>query len=267
MTKFEAVIFKIAFLISISVLSFQSFSQIPKFTITCKVLDTDTKKPVVKAKVELTGSDNSHIKRSVDNKGICFFDSTEVSINVKYKVAAMLEEYLTKFDTVSTINIDSSKDFTVEFDYPIYSMDRIILPGGLDATFSKNSYELSDEFKKALDWLVLLLNNSPFMTIGIEGFSDQNERSKGDSSLIFRRTAAVTDCLVRKGINKKRIICSSRNNNSPFKIIDDEYKGFKHGDILNKKTIKNLPSKGLKDLAHQLNRRVTFEVLGTNFQE
>lgn len=262
---------KLIFLISTLIMTCQSsYSQVPKFSLICKVFDVDTRKPVTKSFIEIWGTDGSILKKNVDNNGVCIFDSTEIKPNVKYKVCASLEGYLSIFAEISTIDYKNSNNFLLEFTFPTmhHGCRMRFVSDPLDATFDKNSANLSEGLIKVLNPLTFLLIENPTIVIQIEAFLDAEEKSNKNKLLSFKRTSVISDYLAMKGINRKRLVCISTNNSKPFTIeYDEDVPGFKQGEILDEKKIKGLSSKSQKELAHRLNRRVEFEIIRTDFEE
>ncbi len=83
----------------------------------------------------------------------------------------------------------------IRLDEPIY----------FNFNFEVNAAKLSDDDKKVLDDLVLLLTQNPFIIVSIEGHTDDTGHYKYNQQLSERRAGAVADYLIQNGIDNSRI--------------------------------------------------------------
>lgn len=254
-------------LLGIFIFPFISFSQNPTFKVAGKVYETDSKKPILNATIELFGSDGTDLVTKVDSLGYYYYDTTKVKGNVKYKISASSEGYLTKYAEFTTTNLAASKDFIFDFDFPEqHGCTMFLIHDDYNVTFDFKSDKLSNRFKKELDDFIQILSENPTLTIQIQGFVDEEEITKKDTLLPFKRAKAVYNYMVMKGVNNKRLYCINSYSKAPFEIYRYD-SNFKKGTILNNVFIENLATIDEKNKAHQLNRRVEFKIKDTNFPE
>jgi peptidoglycan-associated lipoprotein len=233
----------------------------PNFSVGGRVYDTDTKENIAGATVELFGSDGTSLSVKTEANGTYRY---MLKPGVKYKVSASYTGYLTKFAEVSTLGIDESKDFEANFDFPLKSTAKpITLP---EIYYDLDKATLRAESKKALDGLILTLNENPTITVKIIANTDFRASDEYNLSLSDRRAKSVSDYLATHGIDKDRLSSEGRGEKSPKEVEnDDEYKPFKTGDKLTEAFINGLKTNAEKEKAHQYNRRTEFEVLRTDF--
>ncbi|MEO5572767.1 MAG: OmpA family protein [Bacteroidia bacterium] len=233
----------------------------PNFSVGGRVYDTDTKENISGATVELFGSDGTSLSVKTEANGTYKY---MLKPGVKYKVSASYTGYLTKFAEVSTVGIDESKDFEANFDFPLKSTAKpITLP---EIYYDLDKATLRAESKKALDGLILTLNENPTITVKIIANTDFRASDDYNLSLSDRRAKSVSDYLATHGVDKERLSSEGRGEKSPKEVEnDEEYKPFKTGDKLTEEFINGLKAKADKEKAHQYNRRTEFEVLRTDY--
>ncbi len=229
------------------------------FTVSGKVFDADTKGNIEGATIELFGSDGSSIPYKTDKTGAYKFD---LKPETSYKLSATMSNYLVKYMEVSTVGQEQSKDFIGDFDFALRSTLRAIeLP---EVYYDLAKWNLRPESNKALDGLILTLNENPTIVIEIGSHTDSRPIPMTNDTLSQRRAKSVVEYLISKGIDKERLEYHGYGQTVPRTLIKD-MGSFKEGDVLNDAFIDNLKSKKLKEEAHQLNRRTEFKVLRTNF--
>jgi peptidoglycan-associated lipoprotein len=233
----------------------------PNFSVSGRVYDTDTKENISGATVELFGSDGTSLSVKTEAEGTYKY---MLKPGVKYKVSASYTGYLTKFAEVSTVGIDESKDFEANFDFPLKSTAKpITLP---EIFYDLDKATLRPESKKALDGLILTLNENPTIVVKIIANTDFRATDAYNLALSDRRAKSVVDYLTAHGIDKERLSSEGRGEKSPKEVENDqEYLPFKTGDKLTEAFINGLKTKELKEKAHQYNRRTEFEVLRTDY--
>jgi peptidoglycan-associated lipoprotein len=233
----------------------------PNFSVYGRVYDTDTKESIAGAVVELFGSDGTALSVKTEAAGTYRY---ALKPNVKYKISASYTGYLTKFAEVSTVGLDESEDFEENFDFPLKSTAKpITLP---EIFYDLDKATLRPESKKALDGLIQVLNDNPTITIKLTAHTDYRASDEYNIRLSHRRAKSVVDYLIQHGIDPERLSSEGKGETTPKEVENDEdYPPFKRGDRLTKEFIDALPTKELREIAHQYNRRTEFEVLRTDY--
>ena len=266
-------VFIVIFLFSLS-----SFSQELKFTLSGKVTENITLDSIPSATIKLVGSDNSLLEIKTDSLGKYFFDSSFLKSNTSYIVSVnALNVKHGRCDCgymgnpkakISTINISQSTNFVQDF----------VLKQILDCCsrmpiiyFSRNSFWLEEKDMADIKFLFDVMKENPNIVVQISangGFDEENPKE-----LSFNRAKTVVDLLIKKGIDKDRLVPFGYGNSKPAYIEMDTIlpsgKIIPHGTQLTKKWIrKNIKRrKHLDDyeIATQFNRRVVFMVLRKDY--
>lgn len=229
------------------------------FTVAGRVIDADTKEPLEGASIELFGSDGSSIPFKTDKTGNYKFD---LKPETSYKLSATMKTYLNKYLEVSTIGMEESKDFIGDFDFTLRSTLRAIeLP---EVYYDLGKWDLRPESKKALDGLVLILNENPTIVVELGSHTDSRPIPMTNDTLSQRRAESVVNYLINAGIAPERLVAKGYGASQP-RTLDKDRGSFKKGDVLNDAFISGLADKKLKEEAYQLNRRTEFRVLRTNY--
>ncbi|MGQ1911056.1 PorE family type IX secretion system protein [Marinifilum sp. RC60d5] len=237
------------------------FDYVPlQFTFSGQVIDSETKKPVEKAKINLVSSDGEQSIVRTDKEGKFFF---ELKPDLEYIAMVSNKGYLNGKELVNTLNIDLSRNFK-----SIIGLKPIEKPIELPNIFYDfGSWSLREESKEALDGLVETLNDNPKITIELGSHSDFVGSKSTNKEISQKRAQSVVDYLIDKGIYWDRLVAQGYGESQPRKItaaIAKEHNFLKIDDILTESRIEKLNSKQ-KEIANQLNRRTEFKVLSTDY--
>lgn len=253
---------------SLTTTPFLSFSQNNFHRVTGRVYESNTNEPLSNAKIQLVGSNGSKYEIKTNTDGLYHFDSSQIKLNIEYKISCIYTGFPIQTFDYSTINTNESKELKFDFAITFSGCKSLTLISNyINATFELNSYKLTSEFKKELDTISRTLSQNPTLTIEIWGYADEQELTASDTLLPSKRALEVYNYLVIKGVNSKRLFCINTNNTDPFQIgLLDEY-GFKAQSILDSNFITSLPSELEKNIARKLNRRVEIYPKSPDFIE
>lgn len=222
-----------------------SFKRKPKaFIIKGNVRDKYNK-DFNKLTVVLTGSDGTRLEVTTDSLGNYVFDDEELKSDVDYEVQVIEDDYLSEKNRVET-HKDTIKDSIVDTGDTVQvteNNDIDVMKYNRDSeTEIKNIYWDFDKWflrevsKEELDHIASILNGDPTNYIILNSYADEQGKFKYNKILSHKRAKTVVDYLIRKGVDKNRIL--GRGYGESQLIVKDA---------------KN-------DADHQLNRRTTFEV-------
>ncbi len=83
--------------------------------------------------------------------------------------------------------------------------------------FENKSYDLTDESKKLLDEVVIMINLSPeFQKIEVSAHTDYKGDGKSNLELSEKRALSVKDYLVARGVNEKRLVSKGYGESQPI---------------------------------------------------
>ncbi|HAN78900.1 MAG TPA: hypothetical protein DCQ31_14630 [Bacteroidales bacterium] len=239
--------------------------QIPPilFSVKGTVFNTDNRRPIEDATVQMYGSDGSFLEIKSEKNGSYKFKLKE---NTDYRFVTEKVNFLKGKGTETTKGYKNSKDFVV--DIPMTPIEKPIeLPNIL---YDFNKAELRPESMIALDKLVETLNDNPNITIELAAHTDYVGSDEDNLDLSQRRAQSVVDYLIEKGISSDRLTARGYGETKP-KVIDEkmleQYTFLKLGETLTETYIATLPDDASKDTANQINRRTEFSVISTNYKK
>lgn len=243
--------------------SFAVFSLL--FTLQGQVTDIDTKQPLADSKVELFGSDGSAVSAITGKDGRYKFELKE---NRSYKITANKKNYLGAKAEESTIGIEESKDFVINFQLKTTSHE-IVLP---NIYYDLDKATLRPESKKELDGLVETLKDNATIVIELGSHTDTRASDDYNDKLSQARAQSVVDYLIAKGIEPDRLVARGYGERVPrvlqkaekVNINGTDY-SFDRDDKITDQFIARLKSNDEKEAAHQLNRRTEFKVLRDDY--
>ena len=232
-----------------------------EFSIQGVVRDETTSRPIAGATIQLIGSDGSLHQVETDREGNYLFDKEIVMENTRYDLLVNRERYFTTRAQQSTIGVDRSEDYTIDFDLEPIPDTAIPLP---EILYDFASWELLPQFQDSLMGLVQTLKDNPTIVIELISHTDSRGTDQVNDTLSQRRAQSVVEFLVDQGIHPDRMEARGLGKRVP-RVIENELTRdgftFEAGAELNEDYINNLPSEEHRDVAHQLNRRTEFRVV------
>lgn len=231
-----------------------------KIWISGYVLDKD-EEPVPNAIIRIVGNDGSNQKAVAKPDGSFRFD---LQRGVSYVMLAGSSGYLNGKQEFTSDIAEEDAEYNVDFVLAAMTKPQVI--ENIFYDFDKAS--LRPASKKALDGMVQVMKDNPYITIEMAAHTDRIGTDEYNNSLSERRAQSVVDYLIKNGIEKERLRPKGYGKTRPktvTKRIARLYPQFKEGDVLNEDFIKGLDKAG-QEAADQINRRTEFQVLTTDFQ-
>lgn len=228
------------------------------------VKNEETGDVVASAEVKLIGSDGTMVNSSSIEDGTFKF---MLKPNTDYVVVTSKKGYLNGKSKASTRGMEQSKDFNETIFMTGYDEKKTFeLPNIL---YDFGSWDLRPESMVALDHLIEILNDNPSIIIELGSHTDNRGSLDINYELSQNRAQSVVNYLIENGIEKGRLIAKGFASTQP-KAVDDalaqQYEFLNVGDVLTKDFINHLSSEMESEIAHQINRRTEFRVVGDNFK-
>ncbi|MBR5118611.1 MAG: OmpA family protein [Muribaculaceae bacterium] len=223
------------------------------------VLDKD-EEPVPNAIIRIVGNDGSNQKAVAKPDGTFRFD---LQRGVSYVMLAGANGYLNGRQQFTSDIEEEDAEYNVDF--ILAAMDK---PQVIENIFyDYNKATLRPESKTALDSMVQVLNDNPYITIEMGAHTDRVGGDEYNLKLSDRRAKSVVDYLIAAGIDSARLQYHGYGRSQPkivTKRIARLYPQFNEGDTLHEAFVMEL-SKEDRAAADQINRRTEFQVLTTNY--
>lgn len=232
-----------------------------------KVVDKDTKEPLVGAKITLTGTDGSSVEVKTNDEGMFTFDkkgtSRYIKKDVNYTIVVEAENHLIGKDKRSTFGVSGSKTFYHDFELQCTNCGEIVMPE-VQYIFGTAEF-VNNETVNSADSLLFLYNvlvENPTITAELQAHTDCRGSDEANQELSQRRAQACVDYLISKGIPAERLVAKGYGESQPRKIKENGAELVLECDMINalQKT-----DKAKFEKYHQLNRRTTFSVLNFDY--
>ena len=236
------------------------------FTLEGIVKDESTLQPIQGALVELKVSDGRSHKSTTSERGRYTFNKNQVLINRNFEIVVSKEGYFNATGKLSTMGLERSQDFKIDFMLRPIPRKPIVLP---EILYDLARWELKPQYQDSLQGLITLLEKNPNLTIELASHTDARDTEERNDVLSQKRAQSVVDYLVLRGIDPDRLTAKGYGERVP-RVLNKDIKingfVFKAGTRLTESFIDSLPTRELKEAAHQLNRRTEFTITGTNFK-
>jgi peptidoglycan-associated lipoprotein len=230
-----------------------------KITISGTVYDMD-EEPVGEAIVRVVGRNGMNFKSVTKPDGTyqCSIDrSTE------YVMMSGKKGYLNRKAQFTSDPEEEDADYEVDFYLP--SISEPVLVDNVFYDFNKAT--LQETSRPALDDLVSLLNDNPYVSIELSAHTDRVGSQNFNLDLAQRRAQTVCDYLVAQGIDPGRLVPKGYGKEHP-KVVDEKlhahYLFLPEGQTLDETFVNSLPTDE-QEVADQINRRTEFQVLSTTW--
>ena len=212
----------------------------PRFTVVGKSVNSSNSQPVGGVSVSLTNFEKGSVKMGTTQNGTGSF-SFQLDANSDYELVGKKASYISNIERISTKGLKRSQTLYVELELGV---EEVI--AGRPVTLNKIFYDLDktnirEEASTDLDKIVRFLVDNPTYKIEIASHTDSRGSDEYNLELSQKRAQAVVDYLVRKGIDKNRLIA----------------KGYGETKLVNK------CSNGVacSEEEHQQNRRTEFTII------
>ncbi len=223
------------------------------------VLDKD-EEPVPNALIRIVGNDGSNQKAVAKPDGSFRFD---LQRGVSYVMLAGANGYLNGKQQFTSDMEEEDAEYGVDFILAAMTKPQVIE----NIFYDYNKATLRPESKAALDSMVQVLNDNPYITIEMGSHTDRVGSDDYNNKLSERRAKSVVDYLIENGVDSARLQYRGYGKTVPkvvTKRIARLYPQFNEGDTLNEPFVMALSKEDLA-AADQINRRTEFQVLTTNY--
>lgn len=227
-----------------------------EFSMKGQVFSQKTEEPITDAYLRLIGTDGTNIKLNVRNDGTF---GAKLATQTEYVFMVASKGFFNYKHKLTTVGLGNNQ----VFDYEIGMMpmeDAIILQ---NIHFAKSGSELNNDSKQELDRLAAILDMNKKVVLEILAHAS-GEGTESDAIVLSQQRAQeVMDYLISKGITTERLsakgvgdsqaITASKRQAKKYKFIDE-------GDVLTQAFIKRIRGNSNKEAAHNLNRRIEFNI-------
>ena len=232
-----------------------------RFAVTGLVKDEKTGTPIQGSVVQLIASDGSNLQAETGTGGDFRFNLKQ---DVDYIFLASKQGYLNGKEKETTKGQEKSRDYMVTI--LLTATDKPIELPNIFYDFGK--WDLRPESMVSLDKLVETLIDNPNVTIELMSHTDSRDTEEYNLDLSQKRAQSVVEYLIAKGIEAERLSPKGYGESTP-KIVDEQTGSqnpfLKQGTVLTEQFINTLATEEQKEVAHQINRRTEFRVLGTDY--
>ena len=241
-----------------------------QYTIEGTVRDEKSMQLVKGAKVKLVGSDGSEAETYTDKKGFYKFNSSQVKGQVVYKLYFSRVDYFSKEESESTKGYNVDKGLVHDTRMEPVPKQAVVLP---EIRYDLSKWDLKEEFMDSLMDLYLVMMNNPGIVVEIRAHTDCRPFiGLTNDTLSQRRAQSVVDYLASRGIERGRMVAKGYAERVPRVLDRDEVivvanvpYTFSAGTRLDCDFIETLPTKEHQEAAHQLNRRIEFLILRSDY--
>lgn len=232
-----------------------------EFYVEGKIEDKASDEPIANASIKLYGSDGS-LKETTSRPDGTY--KIALQQYTDYIVLCAADQYLKKKVRVSTRNLTDNQTF-VENIALVSTQKPVEIP---NVFYDFGEFHLNDESKKALDELILLLEDNPNITIELGSHTDMIGDSAKNMKLSLKRAESVINYINEKGYDPDRLHAKGYGENLPVVLTEKLAlldTAFVAGRVLNEEFISSLKTEEAKEKANQINRRTELRILSTNY--
>ena len=223
------------------------------FTVNGTIKDKNSLQYVSGANVSIIGTDGTKATTLSSDNGAFQFNEGVLNLNNIYILTIDKNNYFTTTDTISTVGLEFSKDFTPNYEIAMIPDGSVVLP---EIQYDLGKWDLKPQFEDSLQGLIEILQINPNITIELGSHTDCRGSDASNDILSQKRAQAVCDYLVVRGIDPLRLTAKGYGERVP-RTVD--------GKKLTEEYINSLPTEEQKEKAHQLNRRTEFRVLSKDY--
>lgn len=225
------------------------------------VENTVTEMPVYKAAVTVTADDGEVVYLETDSTGMA---TMEVVPDKEYVFVSEHPRFLKGKGMVSTYREKADRLYEVKI--PVQPIEKpIVIP---NIYFDIAKWDLRPDARENLEELLTILKDNPHITIELSAHTDMIGNDQSNMILSENRAHSVVDYLIEKGVYWDRLEAKGYGETQPRQINEKdarEYPFLKTGDVLSERFVNRLKGEQ-RDIAMQLNRRIEFKVLRTDYK-
>lgn len=240
------------------------------YSIEGTIRDEKSMQLVENAKVRIVGSDGSEFETYSNKQGFYRFDTKQIKRNVVYKMYVSKVDYFSIEGSESTCGYNTDKDIVHDFRIEPVPKQPVVLP---EIRYDLAKWDLKEEFMDSLMDLYLVMVNNPNVVVELRAHTDCRPfLGLTNDTLSQRRAQSVVDYLISRGIEPERLVAKGYAERVPRTLdrnmtirIDGKPYSFAEGTTLDCDYINHMNDKGRQEAAHQLNRRLEFLILRTDY--
>lgn len=223
-------------------------------TVNGTIKDENSLQYVGGANVSIIGTDGTKANTLSSDKGTFQFNEGTLHVGNIYILTIEKNNYFTKTDTINTIGLEFSRDYTPAYEIAMIPSGSVVLP---EIQYELGKWDLQPQFEDSLQGLIEILQLNPNITVELGSHTDNRGSEASNDILSQKRAQSVCDYLVIRGIDPLRLTAKGYGERVP-RTVD--------GKKLTEEYINSLPTEEQKERAHQLNRRTEFKVLSRDFK-
>jgi peptidoglycan-associated lipoprotein len=235
------------------------------FTIQGIVKDDNTLQVVPGAVIKMVGSDGTSIEAKTDTRGIYSFNKAQVKPRTTYELLCVKDNYFNKKARETTVGLETSKDFTIDFTIEPIPDKPVVLP---DILYDLAKWDLKPQYQDSLQGLIKTLDENETIIVELASHTDSRGSDESNDVLSQKRAESVVNYLIDRGIDPERLVAKGYGERVPRRLAKDVTKdgfSFTTGTLLTTTYIDSLASKPQQEAAHALNRRTEFRVLSKDY--
>ncbi len=240
------------------------------YSIEGTVRDEKSMQLVDHAKVRIVGSDGKEFETYTNKQGFYRFNQEQIMRNVVYKMYVSKVDYFSIEGSESTCGYNTDKDLVHDFRLEPVPKQPVVLP---EIRYDLAKWDLKEEFMDSLMDLYLVMVNNPNIVVELRAHTDCRPfLGLTNDTLSQRRAQSVVDYLISRGIEPERLVAKGYSDRVPRTLdrnmtirIDGKPYSFSEGTELTCDYINHMNEKGRQEAAHQLNRRLEFLILRTDY--
>jgi outer membrane protein OmpA-like peptidoglycan-associated protein/tetratricopeptide (TPR) repeat protein len=173
----------------------------PLFTLTGKIIDKATNKPIKDALLKLKADNGTEI--NIISKSDGSYNS-KLQHNMSFTLTSSEKNYFITSVEFSTKGKRKSEDLVQNITIEKMNFNKPYLWKNI--TFDKYDFKIKPLVQKEIDRLYLLLRDNPGLKIELSCHSDSRGTDKDNFILTQKRADAIAEILFGKGIGKERVI-------------------------------------------------------------
>ena len=213
----------------------------------------------------LDGKDT--LSSAADAQGHYQFDKSGIRGNREYSLVVAYPGYFTQKQTFSTQNVESDKQWVIDFEMVPIPASPIVLPQIL---YELDQWALMPQYQDSLRSLVAILNDNAELRIELRSHTDARATDQYNDELSQKRAQTVVDFLISQGIEPARLEARGYGKKNPRTMTAEFRSGgllIPKGTILDESYVASLKKTEWQEVVHQLNRRTEFSVISSSFRK
>ena len=235
------------------------------FTIQGIVKDDKTLQPIQGAVIKMTGSNGTTVEARTDAKGFYNFGRSQIKPNTTYEFICLKNNYFNKKAKETTVGLETSKDFTIDYKLEPIPDKPVVLP---DILYDLAKWDLKPQYQDSLQGHIKTLDENETIVIELASHTDSRGTDESNDILSQKRAESVVNYLIDRGIDPNRLVAKGYGERVPRRLAKDVVKdgfSFKAGTLLSQTFVDSLPSKPAQEAAYSLNRRTEFRILSKDY--